>query len=55
MHVEMSNFVRSNLETAFLEDEKSTTLKLYHQAVLTAEIIRRLREVHAEVSKSLFK
>ena len=53
--MEMSNFVRSNLETAFLEDEKNTTLGLCHQAALTAEIIRRLREVHAEASKSLFK
>ena len=43
------------METAFLEDGKSTTLKVRSAAKISAAIIRELREDHAEADKNLFK
>ena len=43
------------LETPLHEDEKSNTLGARSQTVLFAEIIRELREDHAEADKNLFK
>ena len=40
------------LETAFHEDD---TLRVSQQTVLSSEIIRELREDHAEADKNLFK
>ena len=53
MQVEV--FCYEYLKTTFHEDEKSNTLRVGHQAVLSAEIIRELREDDAEADKNLFK
>ena len=41
------------MEAAFPEDEMSTTLRVEYQVVLSAEIIRKLRD--AEADRNLFK
>ncbi len=48
-------FCYEYLETAFYKDEKSNTIKVGLQAVLSSEIIRKIREDQAETDKNLFK
>ena len=52
MHVEV---VLVSKEAAFLEDEKSTTLRVRSSGSASADIIRELWEDHAEAEKNLYK
>ena len=56
MHVEVRNFVRSTWKLLPLMMGRAlTTLRVSHQAVLSAEIISVLRKDHAEADKNLLR